>query len=113
VVGQEGCVLILHSTTPMWVSEGSANGGGHRGSVGWSAGHIGCQDQPVDGAKNASGASSHHRMDVFEVAVDGDRVVYGRLGANRRNVESGGCGRLAAVIDDSRVSEAGRVRRQA
>jgi hypothetical protein len=40
-------------------------------------------------------------VDVSGVAVDGDRVVYGRLVADRRNVESGGCGRLAAVIDDS------------
>jgi hypothetical protein len=106
VVGQEGRVLLLHSTTPMWVGEGSANGGGHRGSVGCSAGRISCQDQPVDGAKNTSGAPSHHRVDMSGVAVDGDRVVYGRLGADRRNVESGGCGRLAAVIDDGGVGEA-------
>jgi hypothetical protein len=112
VVGQEGRVL-LHSTTPMWVGEGSANGGGHRGSVGWSAGRISCQDQPVDGAKNASDTSSHHRVDVPGVVVDGDRVVYGRLGADRRNVESGGYGRLAAVIDDDGVGEAARARRRA
>jgi hypothetical protein len=112
VVGQEGRVLLLHSTTPMWVGEGSANGG-HRGSVGWSVGRISCQDQPVDGAKNASGAPSHHRVDVSGVAVDGDRVVDGRFGADRRNVESGGGGRLAAVIDDGWVSEAGRARRWA
>jgi hypothetical protein len=98
--------------TPI-VGEGSANGGGHRGSVGWSAGRSSCQDQPVDGAKNASGASSHHRVDVPGVAVDGNRVVYGRLGANCRNVESGGYGRLAAVIDDGGVGEAGRTRRLA
>jgi hypothetical protein len=40
--------------------------------------------------------------------VDGDRVVNGRLGANRRNVESGWWGRLAAVIDDGGVGEPGR-----
>jgi hypothetical protein len=40
VVGHEGRVLLLHSTTLMWVGEGSANGGGHRASVGWSAGRI-------------------------------------------------------------------------
>jgi hypothetical protein len=113
VVGQEGRVLLLHSTTPMWVSEGSANGGGHRGSVGWSAGRISCQDQPVDGAKNASSAPSYHRVDVSGVAVDGDRVVYRRLGADRQNIESGGCGRLAVVIDDGGVGEAGRARRRA
>jgi hypothetical protein len=49
-------------------------------------------------------------VDVSGVAVDGDRVVYGRLGADRRNVESGKCGQLMAVIDDGRVSEAGRAR---
>jgi hypothetical protein len=113
VVSQEGRVLLLHSTTPMWVGEGSANGGGHRGSVGWSAGRISCKDQPVDGAKNASGAPSHHRVDVSGVAVDGDRVVYGRLGADRWSFESGGCGRLAAVIDDGGVGEADRARRRA
>jgi hypothetical protein len=58
VVGQEGRVLLLHSTTPMWVGEGSVNKGGHWGSVGWSAGRISCQNQPIDGAKNASGAES-------------------------------------------------------
>jgi hypothetical protein len=94
----------------MWVGEGSANRGGHRGSIEWSAGRSSCQNQPIDGAKNASGAPSHHRVDVPGVAVDGDRVVYGRRGANRRNVESGGYGRLAAVIDDSGVGEAGRAR---
>jgi hypothetical protein len=47
-----------------------------RPDVRWSAGLISCQDQPVDGAKNASGALSHHRVDVPEVAVDGDRVVH-------------------------------------
>jgi hypothetical protein len=97
----------------MWVSKGSANGGGHRGSVGRSAGRSSCQDQPVDGAENASGAPSHHRVDVPGVVVDGDQVVYGRLGANRQNVESGGYGRLAAVIDDGGVGEAGRARRRA
>jgi hypothetical protein len=52
-------------------------------------------------------------VDASGVTVDGDRVVYGRLGADRRNVESGGCGRLAAVIDDDGVGEAGRARRRA
>jgi hypothetical protein len=113
VVGQEGCVLLLHSTTPMWVGEGSANGGGHRGCVRWSAGRISCRDQPVDGAKNASGAPSHHRVDVPGVAMDGDRVVHWRLGAGRRNVGSGGYGQLAAVIDDGGVGKAGRARRRA
>jgi hypothetical protein len=60
----------------MWVSEGSANGGGHRGCVRRSAGRIRCQDQPVDGAKNASVALSHHQVDVPGVVVDGDRVVH-------------------------------------
>jgi hypothetical protein len=94
----------------MWVGEGSANGRGHRGSVGWSARRSSCQDQPVDGAENASSAPSHHRVDVPGVAVDGDRVVNGRLGANRRNVEGGWRGRLAAVIDDGGVGEPGRAR---
>jgi hypothetical protein len=52
-------------------------------------------------------------VDVSGVAVDGDRVVYGRLRADRRNVVSGGCGRLAAVIYDGEVGEAGRARRRA
>jgi hypothetical protein len=97
----------------MWVGEGSANGGEHQGSIRWSAGCISGQDQPVDVAKNASGAPSHHRVDVPGVTVDGDRVVNGRLGATRRNVESGGYGRLAVVIDDGGVGEAGRARRRA
>jgi hypothetical protein len=98
----------------MWVGEGSANGGGHRGSVGGGgAGRSSCQDQPVDRAENTSSAPSHHRVDVPRVAVDGDRVVDGRLGVNRRNVGSGWWGRLAAVIDDGGVGESGRARRRA
>jgi hypothetical protein len=77
VVGQQGRVL-LHSTTPVGVDEGSANGGGDRGGV-WRS--VSCQDQPVDGAKNVGCVASHHRVDVPEVTVDGDRVVHGRLGA--------------------------------
>jgi hypothetical protein len=67
----------------------------------------------VSAAKNASGAPSHHRVDVSGVAVDGDRVVYGRLGTDRRNVECGGCGWLAVVIDDDGVGKAGHAHRWA
>jgi hypothetical protein len=112
VVGQEGRVLLLHSTTPMWVSEGSANGGGHRGCVGWSGGCISNEDQPVDGAKYASGAQSHHRVNMPGVAVDGDRVVHRWLGADCRDIRGSRQGRLAAVIDDNGVGEAGRAWRQ-
>jgi hypothetical protein len=96
----------------MWVSEGSANGGGHRGCVGWSGGCISCEDQPVDGAKYASGVPSHHRVNVPGVTVDGDRVVHRWLGADCRNVRESGHGQLATVIDDGGVGEAGRAWRQ-
>jgi len=62
---------------------------------------------------HAGGTPGHHRVDVAGVSVDGDRVVHRWLGAVCRDVGGRGRGRLAAVIDDSRVSEAGRVRRQA
>jgi hypothetical protein len=39
------------------------------------------QYQPVDRAKNAGGATSHHGVDVAGVAVEADRVVHRRLGA--------------------------------
>jgi hypothetical protein len=44
--------------------------------------------------------------------VDGDRVVHRWLGADCRDIRGSGQGRLAAVIDDSEVGEAGRAWRQ-
>jgi hypothetical protein len=61
VVGQQGCILLLHSATPVWISEGGANGGGNRGGAWRSVNH---QYQPIDGAKNAGGVTSHHCVDV-------------------------------------------------
>ena len=57
VVGQQGRVL-LHGPTPVWVSEGGANGGGDQGGVQWSSGRISGQDQPFDRPKNTGGAAS-------------------------------------------------------
>jgi hypothetical protein len=109
VVGQQSRVL-LHSTTPVWVGEGGVNGGG-RGGVRRSVGRISGQNQSVDGAKNADGASSHHRVDVPGVAVDGDRVVHRRLRADRRDVGGHGRGRLTAVIDGGGFGKASHARR--
>jgi hypothetical protein len=64
------------------------------------------QDRPVDGAKNAGYAVSHHQVDVLGVAVDGDRVVHRRLGACRRVVGSQGRGPLATVVNEGEVDEA-------
>jgi hypothetical protein len=30
VVGDQGSKLFLHGTTPIWIDEGDANGGGHQ-----------------------------------------------------------------------------------
>jgi hypothetical protein len=50
---------------------------------------------------------------VPTVAVDGNRVVHGRLGAGWRVVRSQGRrGQLAAVVDDGGVDEARRARRR-
>jgi hypothetical protein len=75
VVGQQGHILLLHSPTPVWVSQGGAYGGGDRGGVRWSSGRIGDQNKPVDRPKDPGNATSHHRMDVHGVVVNGDRVV--------------------------------------
>jgi hypothetical protein len=48
VVGQQGRVLLLHSLTPVRVSEGGTNGG-DRGGVQWSGCHINCKNQPNEG----------------------------------------------------------------
>jgi hypothetical protein len=96
VIGHQDRVLLLHSTTPMWVSEGGSDGGGDQGGVRRSGGRISDQNQPLDGAKNAGSAPSHHRLDMPGVAVDGR-----------------GCGRLATVIDDDGVNKASRARRWA
>jgi hypothetical protein len=80
VVGQEGHVLLLHSASPVWVSESGTNGGGDRGGVRWSGGRISCQDQPVDRLKDAGGAPGHHRVDVPGVTVDATRWYTGGLG---------------------------------
>jgi hypothetical protein len=61
----------------VWISEGGANGGANWGGARRSVDH---HYQPIDGAKNAGGVTSHHRVDVVEVVVDGDRVVHQGLG---------------------------------
>jgi hypothetical protein len=65
----------------VWVSEGGANAGGDRGGVRWSGSRISGQNMLVDEAKNTGSTSSHHRVDVPGVAVDGERVVHRQLGA--------------------------------
>jgi hypothetical protein len=54
---------------------------------------------------------SHHRVDVPEVAVDGDRVVHRRLGMGQRVVRSQGRGYLTVMVDEGEVDEASRARR--
>jgi hypothetical protein len=88
------------------------NKGWNQGGIQRNGSRVGRQDQPVDGAKNVGCAASHHRVDVLGVAVDGDRVVHGRLGAGWRVVRSQGRGQLAAVVDDDGVDEASRARRR-
>jgi hypothetical protein len=73
VVGQQDHVL-LHSAMPVGVSEGGTNGGGNRGGIGRSGSHVCRQDQPVNRVGNVDYATSHHRVYVPGVAVDGDRV---------------------------------------
>jgi hypothetical protein len=87
VVGQQGSVLF-HSATLVGVSEGSANGGRDRGGVWGSGNRISCLDQPVDGAENADGVPSHHRVGVPGVAVDGDQVLHRKLDAGRREPQA-------------------------
>jgi hypothetical protein len=106
VVGQQGRVLLLHGPTSVRVGEGSANGGGDRGGVRWSSGHVSGQDQPVYWPKNIGGAASHHGVNVSGVAVNGDRVVHRRLGGHRH-------GWPAAMINDDGVGESGHARRGA
>jgi hypothetical protein len=78
VAGQQDRVLLLHGPTPVWVSEGGANGGGDWGGVRWSSRRISSQNQSVDGPKNAGSTASHHGVSVLGVAVNGDRVVHRR-----------------------------------
>jgi hypothetical protein len=103
VVGQQGHVL-LHGPTPVRVDEGGANGGGDQGGVRWSSGRISGQDQPVDWPKNTGGTTSHHRLNVSGVAVNGDRVVHRRLRGRRR-------GQATTMINDGGVGESGLARR--
>jgi hypothetical protein len=106
VVSHQGRVLLLHSAMPVGVGKGSANGGGDRGGVRRSGSRVSRQDQSVDGAENTDCVTGHHRVDVPGGAVDGDRVVHGRLGAGRRYVRSQGSGPLALVVDGGGVGEA-------
>jgi hypothetical protein len=110
VVDQQGHVLLLHSTTPVWVSEGGANGE-DRGGI-QRSGVISGQNQPIDGAKNIGDAPSHHQVDVPGVEVDGDRVIHRQLRAGRQDVGCHERGRLASVVDDDGVDKASRARRQ-
>jgi hypothetical protein len=88
VVGQQGHVLFLHRATLVGAHEGSANKGGDLGGVWRSVSRISCQNQPVNEAKNADCAPSHHQVDVLEVAVDADQVVHtgAQCGLSRRRV---------------------------
>jgi hypothetical protein len=72
VVSQEGHILLLHSALLVWVGESGMEGGGDRRGVRWSGSRISCQDQPVDRSKNVGDVLGHHRVDVPEVAVDGN-----------------------------------------
>jgi hypothetical protein len=83
VVGQQGRVL-LHGPTPVWVNEGGANGEGDQGGVLWSSDRISGQNQPVNRLKATCGASSHQRVDVPGVTVNGDQVVHRWLRARSR-----------------------------
>jgi hypothetical protein len=51
-------------------------------------------------------------VDVPGVAVNGDRVVHGRLGAGQRGVGSRGRAPLAAVVDEGGVVKASHARRR-
>jgi hypothetical protein len=113
VVGQEGRVLLLHSSSLVGVGESGVNRGGDRRGIWWGRSRISSQDQPVDRSKNAGGAPGHHRVDVPEITVDGDWVVHRWLGAVGRDVGGRGRGQLATVIDDGGVGEAHRARQWA
>jgi hypothetical protein len=108
VVGQQGHVL-LHSATPMGVGKDSANRGGDRVGVWRSGSRVSHQDQPILGAEDVGCAANHHRVYVPGVAMDGDRVVHGRLGAGRQVVRSRGSCLLVAVADEGgKVGRAAR-----
>jgi hypothetical protein len=110
VVGQQGRVLLLHSVTPVEVSEGSTNGGEDRGGVRRSGSRVSRQDQTVGEAENASCAASQYRVDVPGVTVDGDWMVHERLGADRQGIGRRGSGPLAEVVDEGGVNEASHAR---
>ena len=104
VVSQQGRVL-LHSTMPVGISEGNADGGGNQGGT-WRS--VRRQYQMVDGVENADGTMSHHWVDVVGVAVDGDRVVHRGLGAGTSRRVSGnrGSGPPATMVDEGGVDGA-------
>jgi hypothetical protein len=112
VVGQQGCVLLLNSATSVGVDKGGTNGGVDRGGIRRSGCHVSRQDQSVNGAENAGCATSHRRVDVPWVKVDGDRMVHGRLGAGQWGIKSRGRVPFATVVDKGGVGEASRVRRR-
>lgn len=51
-------------------------------------------------------------MDMPGVAVDGDRLVHGSLGADRRGVGRHGSGLLTTMVDEVGVGEASHARRR-
>jgi hypothetical protein len=89
VVGQQGLVL-LYSAALVRVGEGDVNEGGDQGSIRRGGSCVSRQDQPIDGARNAGCAASHHRVDMPEVAVDGDRVVAGHREMRKRPAHDDG-----------------------
>jgi hypothetical protein len=94
------------------VDKGGTNEGVDRGGIRRSGCHVSRQDQSVNGAENAACATSHRRVDVPWVKVDGDRVVHGRLGAGRWGIKSRGRVPFATAVDKGRVGEVSRVHRR-
>jgi hypothetical protein len=91
---------------PLWISEGSAYGGGDRGGVRWSSGRISSQNPLVDGPKDTG-----TRPVTIGWTCPGSRlmVIGWYTGSSERSIG----GRLVAVINDGGVRESGHARRGA
>jgi hypothetical protein len=78
VSGERG--IRSHVWSANGIGESGANRGGHRGGVRRS---VGSEYQLIDGAENDSRTTSHHRVDMTRVTVDGGARCRGKSAGRR------------------------------
>jgi hypothetical protein len=73
VIGKKSLLLFLCSVMPVRISKGAIDGRQHGGDQ-WGGGHR--ENKAINWAKDPSGLSSHHRVNVARVTMKKGRMVH-------------------------------------